>query len=177
MERNLPPDRPCTFTPSVIMSIPPVRLSRAIIQAATNNIPANRICGSTLSGVTEVESNQRPINQRNRPKPLLNHSKQITSQFSSVMMKTSQEILTSLHLIKDIRRLEKYQREFFLKVRAGTQRAASQPLSTPFSCVLVIAIAAEERDITFNTNRYASKSLTCQFPTCLAPLLVIRTVN
>ena len=89
MERNLPPDRPCTFTPSVIMSIPPVRLSRAIIQAATNNIPVNRICGSTLSGVTEVESNQRPINQRNRPKPLLNHSKQITSQFSSVMMKTS----------------------------------------------------------------------------------------
>ena len=33
-----------------------------------------------------------------------------------VMVKTSQEILTSLHLIKDIRRLEKYQRDFFLKV-------------------------------------------------------------
>jgi hypothetical protein len=33
-----------------------------------------------------------------------------------VVLKTSQEILTSLHLIKDIRRLEKYQRDFFLKV-------------------------------------------------------------
>ena len=30
--------------------------------------------------------------------------------------KVNQEILTSLHFIKDIRRLEKYQRDFFLKV-------------------------------------------------------------
>ena len=39
-----------------------------------------------------------------------------SSGLSPVMVKTSQEILTSLHLIKDIRRLEKYQRDFFLKV-------------------------------------------------------------
>lgn len=32
-------------------------------------------------------------------------------------LKVNQEVLTSLHLIKDIRRLEKYQRDFFLKVR------------------------------------------------------------
>ena len=31
-------------------------------------------------------------------------------------LKVNQEVLTSLHLIKDIRRLEKYQRDFFLKV-------------------------------------------------------------
>lgn len=31
-------------------------------------------------------------------------------------VKVNQEILTSLHFIKDIRRLEKYQRDFFLKV-------------------------------------------------------------
>ena len=30
--------------------------------------------------------------------------------------KVNQEVLTSLHFIKDIRRLEKYQRDFFLKV-------------------------------------------------------------
>ena len=39
-----------------------------------------------------------------------------SSGLNPVMVKTSQEILTSLHLIKDIRRLEKYQRDFFLKV-------------------------------------------------------------
>ena len=39
------------------------------------------------------------------------------SVLSPVAMKTSQEIVTSLHLIKDIRRLEKYQRNFFLKVK------------------------------------------------------------
>ena len=38
------------------------------------------------------------------------------SNVNPVVLKTSQEILTSLHLIKDIRRLEKYQRDFFLKV-------------------------------------------------------------
>jgi len=32
-------------------------------------------------------------------------------------LKVNQEVLTSLHLIKDIRRLEKYQRDFFLKVK------------------------------------------------------------
>ena len=32
-------------------------------------------------------------------------------------LKAKDEILTSLHLIKDIRRLEKYQRDFFLKVK------------------------------------------------------------
>ena len=31
-------------------------------------------------------------------------------------IKVNHEVLTSLHLIKDIRRLEKYQRDFFLKV-------------------------------------------------------------
>ena len=31
--------------------------------------------------------------------------------------KVNQEILTSIHFIKDIRRLEKYQRDFFLKVQ------------------------------------------------------------
>ena len=34
--------------------------------------------------------------------------------------KVNQEILTSLHFIKDIRRLEKYQRDFFLKVTPKT---------------------------------------------------------
>ena len=34
-----------------------------------------------------------------------------------VTAKIGQELVTSLHLIKDIRRLEKYQRDFFLKVR------------------------------------------------------------
>lgn len=33
-----------------------------------------------------------------------------------VTAKIGQELVTSLHLIKDIRRLEKYQRDFFLKV-------------------------------------------------------------
>ena len=33
-----------------------------------------------------------------------------------VTAKIGQELITSLHLIKDIRRLEKYQRDFFLKV-------------------------------------------------------------
>ena len=33
-----------------------------------------------------------------------------------VTSKIGQELVTSLHLIKDIRRLEKYQRDFFLKV-------------------------------------------------------------
>ena len=33
-----------------------------------------------------------------------------------VNSKIGQELVTSLHLIKDIRRLEKYQRDFFLKV-------------------------------------------------------------
>ena len=36
---------------------------------------------------------------------------------SPLVLKTKEEILTSLHLIKDIRRLETYQRDFFLKVR------------------------------------------------------------
>ena len=35
--------------------------------------------------------------------------------------KVNQEILTSLHFIKDIRRLEKYQRDFFLKVKRVEQ--------------------------------------------------------
>ena len=35
---------------------------------------------------------------------------------SMVTAKIGQELVTSLHLIKDIRRLEKYQRDFFLKV-------------------------------------------------------------
>ena len=35
---------------------------------------------------------------------------------SPMVLKTKEEILTSLHLIKDIRRLETYQRDFFLKV-------------------------------------------------------------
>ena len=35
---------------------------------------------------------------------------------SVVTAKIGQELVTSLHLIKDIRRLEKYQRDFFLKV-------------------------------------------------------------
>jgi hypothetical protein len=39
-----------------------------------------------------------------------------STTLNPVVLKTSQEILTSLHLIKDIRRLEKYQRDFFLKV-------------------------------------------------------------
>ena len=34
----------------------------------------------------------------------------------AMALKVNQEVLTSLHLIKDIRRLEKYQRDFFLKV-------------------------------------------------------------
>ena len=34
-----------------------------------------------------------------------------------VTSKIGQELVTSLHLIKDIRRLEKYQRDFFLKVK------------------------------------------------------------
>jgi len=36
---------------------------------------------------------------------------------SVVTAKIGQELVTSLHLIKDIRRLEKYQRDFFLKVK------------------------------------------------------------
>jgi len=36
---------------------------------------------------------------------------------SNQILKTKEEILTSLHLIKDIRRLETYQRDFFLKVK------------------------------------------------------------
>ena len=36
--------------------------------------------------------------------------------FFAQILKTKEEILTSLHLIKDIRRLETYQRDFFLKV-------------------------------------------------------------
>ena len=45
-----------------------------------------------------------------------------SSGLNPVMVKTSQEILTSLHLIKDIRRLEKYQRDFFLKVMINHEK-------------------------------------------------------
>ena len=37
-----------------------------------------------------------------------------------VTSKIGQELVTSLHLIKDIRRLEKYQRDFFLKVKTSS---------------------------------------------------------
>ena len=39
------------------------------------------------------------------------------SSSNPMATKVNQEVLTSLHFIKDIRRLEKYQRDFFLKVR------------------------------------------------------------
>lgn len=55
-----------------------------------------------------------------------------SSGLNPVMVKTSQEILTSLHLIKDIRRLEKYQRDFFLKVTANREKK-----------VLLVAMAAQ----------------------------------
>ena len=38
------------------------------------------------------------------------------STHNPMAVKVNQEVLTSLHLIKDIRRLEKYQRDFFVKV-------------------------------------------------------------
>lgn len=38
-------------------------------------------------------------------------------QHAPIALKAKDEILTSLHLIKDIRRLETYQRDFFLKVK------------------------------------------------------------
>ena len=50
---------------------------------------------------------------------------------SPLVLKTKEEILTSLHLIKDIRRLETYQRDFFLKVFppvSGVQFDASHGL-------------------------------------------------
>ena len=51
--------------------------------------------------------------------PLTGSARGNTTTHSSVnpmATKVNQEILTSLHFIKDIRRLEKYQRDFFLKV-------------------------------------------------------------
>jgi len=39
------------------------------------------------------------------------------STHNPMAVKVNQEVLTSLHLIKDIRRLEKYQRDFFVKVK------------------------------------------------------------
>ena len=41
--------------------------------------------------------------------------------------KVNQEILTSLHFIKDIRRLEKYQRDFFLKVKLVKTKHLKHP--------------------------------------------------
>ena len=46
------------------------------------------------------------------------HAVQMVGPHSMTMVnsKIGGELVTSLHLIKDIRRLEKYQRDFFLKV-------------------------------------------------------------
>ncbi len=44
------------------------------------------------------------------------HPSGSSSSPAPMVMKAKDEIFTSLHLIKDIRRLETYQRDFFLKV-------------------------------------------------------------
>ncbi len=53
-----------------------------------------------------------PVNDTQRPKA----GDQPLVGVNVVTAKIGQELVTSLHLIKDIRRLEKYQRDFFLKV-------------------------------------------------------------
>lgn len=54
-----------------------------------------------------------------------------------VAHKAREEILTSLHLIKDIRRLETYQRDFFLKVSScGSWYLACPRISRTFKCFL-----------------------------------------
>ena len=51
----------------------------------------------------------------------------VQPQAHPMAAKVNQEILTSLHFIKDIRRLEKYQRDFFLKVKCGTYVESDLP--------------------------------------------------
>ena len=55
-------------------------------------------------------------NNENRSKTTGEIVPQTGPSMSMVTAKIGQELVTSLHLIKDIRRLEKYQRDFFLKV-------------------------------------------------------------
>ena len=61
---------------------------------------------------------QKPASEVNQPMVVVGGSGPGNSgpSVNVVTAKIGQELVTSLHLIKDIRRLEKYQRDFFLKV-------------------------------------------------------------
>ena len=71
----------------------------------------------------QIDSRQKPLqtgSEVNQPMVVAGPGGQnLPGQGPSVNVVTAkigQELVTSLHLIKDIRRLEKYQRDFFLKV-------------------------------------------------------------
>ena len=69
----------------------------------------------------QIDSRQKPLaSEVNQPLVVAGPGGQnLPGQGPSVNVVTAkigQELVTSLHLIKDIRRLEKYQRDFFLKV-------------------------------------------------------------
>jgi hypothetical protein len=68
----------------------------------------------------QIDSRQKPlVSEVNQPMVVAGPGGNLPGQGPSVNVVTAkigQELVTSLHLIKDIRRLEKYQRDFFLKV-------------------------------------------------------------
>ena len=70
----------------------------------------------------QIDSRQKPLqtgSEVNQPMVVAGPGGNLPGQGPSVNVVTAkigQELVTSLHLIKDIRRLEKYQRDFFLKV-------------------------------------------------------------
>jgi len=71
----------------------------------------------------QIDSRQKPLqtgSEVNQPMVVAGPGGNLPGQGPSVNVVTAkigQELVTSLHLIKDIRRLEKYQRDFFLKVK------------------------------------------------------------
>ena len=77
--------------------------------------------GSAAGGTSVAEpvndSRQKPATEVNQPMVVVGGSGAGGGPSVNVVTaKIGQELVTSLHLIKDIRRLEKYQRDFFLKV-------------------------------------------------------------
>ena len=73
--------------------------------------PAAPPSGSATGNGPQNPVNSEPVNADSRQK-----NPETPLQVNMVTAKIGQELVTSLNLIKDIRRLEKYQRDFFLKV-------------------------------------------------------------
>lgn len=104
-------------------------LTASSLGPGTGPSPASGPSGVNAGSAIVANAGGEPVVADNRPKATSDQQGLVVTGSSGaggpnvnmVTAKIGQELVTSLHLIKDIRRLEKYQRDFFLKVKRQFQ--------------------------------------------------------